>query len=124
NLNQFEHFLVKKEIKAEDLITVLNRNPNNSSILELKHADNLLAGFEVLRETFDIILIDIDSLRSVNKAKEWLMLTDKAVAVYKWGTPIQDGDKAFLGFIASLPNFSGWIFNQVSVEINEGLAGN
>lgn len=124
NLNQFEHFLVKKEIKAEDLITVLNRNPNNSSILELKHADNLLAGFEVLRETFDIILIDIDSLRNVNKAKEWLMLTDKAVAVYKWGTPIQDGDKAFLEFIASLPNFSGWIFNQVSVEINEELARN
>lgn len=121
-VSRFEQFLVKKEIKAEDLITVLNRDPNNRSILELKEANNLIAGFDVLRQTFDIILIDIDSLRNVNKAKEWLMFTDKSLAVYKWGTAIGDRDRSFLQFLTSLPNFGGWIMNQVSVKIDEAVA--
>lgn len=113
----FETFLVKKEIKAEDLITVLNRNPNNNSILELKHANNLIAGFDVLKETFDIILIDVDNLRNVNKAKEWLMFADKVVGVFKWGTAIQDQDKEFLSYLTQLDAFEGWVFNQVKVDL-------
>lgn len=113
----FETFLVKKEIKAEDLITVLNRNPNNNSILELKHANNLIAGFDVLKETFDIILIDVDNLRNVNKAKEWLMFADKVIGVFKWGTAIQDQDKEFLSYLTQLDAFEGWVFNQVKVDL-------
>jgi succinoglycan biosynthesis transport protein ExoP len=113
----FETFLVKKEIKAEDLITVLNRNPNNNSILELKHANNLIAGFDVLKETFDIILIDVDNLRNVNKAKEWLMFADKTIGVFKWGTSIQDHDKEFLSYLTKFEGFSGWVFNQVKVDL-------
>ena len=113
----FETFLVKKEIKAEDLITVLNRNPNNNSILELKHSNNLIAGFDVLKETFDIILIDVDNLRNVNKAKEWLMFADRTLGVFKWGTTIEDQDKEFLSYVSKLDGFSGWVFNQVKVNL-------
>lgn len=115
--SQFEKFLIKKEIQAEDLITVLNRNPNSSSILELRDADNLIAGFDILRDTFDIIIIDINSLRDMNRAKEWLMFTDKSIAVFKWGNAIREEDKEFLDYVYQQEGFMGWVFNQVNVSL-------
>lgn len=116
--NQFEKFLVKKEIKAEDLITVLKRNPDNTSLMELRDSKNLIAGFEVLRNTFDIILIDINSLKDINRAKEWLMFTDCSLAVFKAGNSIEESDRGFMNYILELKGFMGWVLNQVKIQPN------
>src|SRR5690606_21257202 len=73
NQQGFEAFLVKKEIKTEDRITVLNRNPNHTSLLEVKDADSLEVAFDVLKKEFDIIIIDINNLRDINQVKEWML---------------------------------------------------
>lgn len=109
----FETFLVKRQIQTEDLITVLNKNDNNSSLLEMQNAKNLKAGFEVLREEFDVIIIDVNSLRDVNIAKEWLLFTENNIAVFESGKPIADQDKELVDYIQERPGFIGWVLNKI-----------
>jgi len=109
----FETFLVKRQIQTEDLITILNKNDNNSSLLEMQNAKNLKAGFEVLREEFDVIIIDVNSLRDVNIAKEWLLFTENNIAVFESGKPIADQDKELVDYIQERPGFIGWVLNKI-----------
>lgn len=112
----FESFLVKKQIQVEDRITILNRNQdNNTSLLELKDANSLIAGFKVLKDTFDVIIIDIDSSQDIHRVKEWLMFCDKSIAVFEAGNKITDGDKTFIRYLAKQKGFSGWVLNKVKV---------
>ncbi len=113
---EFEKFLVKKEIQTSDFITVMNRNPNNTSLLEMKDADNLVAGFEILRQEFDIIIVDINSLKDINRVKEWLMFVDASIAVFAFGETIKPEDSEFVAFINKQPGFLGWILNKIPVK--------
>lgn len=116
----FENFLVKKEIKTEDLITFLNKSSSSNSLLEIQSSGVLKAGFEYLKEKFDLILIDVDSLRSINKAKEWLSFTDYSIAIFEAGSEIDDNDKEFVNYIRNHEGFSGWVLNKVKIkELNE-----
>ena len=110
---QFETFLVKKEIRAEDLITVLSKNTSNNSLLEIKDANSLIAGFEVLRKEFDMIIIDVESLQELNKAKEWLMFTDKSIGIISSGSVTDDQDH--IRYLNQLDGFMGWVLNKVQV---------
>ena len=112
---EFESFLVKKEIMTEDLITVLNRNPENTSLLEIKDADSLNIAFDILKREFDIIIIDINNLKDTNQVKEWLMFTDKCVAVFASGGKLVERDKEFLQYLKEQPGYLGWIFNKVEL---------
>jgi len=109
----FDTFIVKKEFHTEDLITVFNSQSNNSSLLEFQSSQNLKMGFDVLRKEFDFIVIDINSLKEMNKAKEWLYFTDRSIAVYEYGNPIKDLDKEGIAYIKKQPGFMGWILNKV-----------
>ncbi len=116
NENQeFESFLVKKEIKTEDMITVLSKNPGNKSLLEIKGSNSLAIAFEVLKKEFDVIIIDLNSLRSVNQVKEWLSFTDKSVAVFEAGRKIGARDREFMKQVDTHKGFLGWIINKVQV---------
>lgn len=111
----FESFLVKKEIKVEDLITVLNRNPKNNSLMELNNSNSLTAGFSYLKDKFDLIIIDINNLKDINQAKEWLAFTECSIAVFEAGRSITDADKGALDIIRRESGFLGWVLNKVPV---------
>lgn len=111
----FESFLVKKQIQIEDRITILNRNHNNNSLLELRDSNSLIAGFKILKETFDVIIIDIDSSQDIHKVKEWLMFCDKSIAVFETGNKITEGDMAFVNYLSKQKGFLGWVLNKVKV---------
>ncbi|WGQ11096.1 Wzz/FepE/Etk N-terminal domain-containing protein [Pedobacter gandavensis] len=112
----FETFLVKRQIQTEDLITVLNKNDNNSSLLEMQNAKNLRAGFEVLRNEFDVIIIDVNSLHDINIAKEWLLFTEKNIAVFESGKSLEDRDKELIAYIKDQPGFLGWVLNKIQLK--------
>ncbi|MBB2148424.1 GumC family protein [Pedobacter gandavensis] len=112
----FETFLVKRQIQTEDLITVLNKNDNNTSLLEMQNANNLRAGFEVLREEFDVIIIDVNSLRDINIAKEWLLFTENNIAIFESGRSIEDRDKELIDYIKERPGFVGWVLNKIQLK--------
>ncbi|TSJ40743.1 lipopolysaccharide biosynthesis protein [Mucilaginibacter corticis] len=111
----FQTFLVKKEIQTEDLITVMNKNMAQNSLLEMHNIKSLKIGFEVLRKEFDIIIIDVNSLHNLNIAKEWLLFTEKNIAVFEAGRTIKENDLAFVKYIKEQPGFIGWILNKFKV---------
>ncbi|WP_114789078.1 hypothetical protein U0035_05785 [Niabella yanshanensis] len=111
----FESFLVKKEILIEDRITILNRKNSDSSLLELKDSNSLIAGFSILKDTFDVIIVDIDSAQDLHNVKEWLMFTDKSIAVFAAGNKITEGDMGFVKYLSTQKGFLGWVLNKVKV---------
>ncbi|MDR6782495.1 succinoglycan biosynthesis transport protein ExoP [Pedobacter africanus] len=112
----FEAFLVKREIQTEDLITVMNKSTNHSSLLEMQNAASLKAGFEVLRNEFDVIIIDVNTLSDINMAKEWLLFTENNIAVFEAGNRLTDHDKELVDYIRNQPGFLGWVINKVKLE--------
>lgn len=111
---KFESFLVKKQIQVEDRITILNRNTSGSnSLLELRDTKSLIAGFEVLKKTFDIVIIDIDSSKDMHNVKEWMMFCDKSIAVYAAGNKFKEENATFINYLSQQPGFLGWVLNKV-----------
>lgn len=113
--DNFETFLIKRVIHTDDLITVLNKNDNNTSLLEIQSSKNLKSGFEVLRKEFDLIIIDINSLLDINIAKEWLLFTEKNLAVFEVGKALSDTDKELLVYLKEQPGFMGWVLNKIKL---------
>ncbi|MGC4233791.1 MAG: Wzz/FepE/Etk N-terminal domain-containing protein [Niabella sp.] len=114
NMQKFESFLVKKEIQVEDRITILNRNTNNDkSLLELRDTKSLVAGFEILKETFDVIIVDAGSGKELHNVKEWLMFCDRSIAVYEAGSKFSDENRPFIDYLSAQPGFLGWVLNKV-----------
>lgn len=112
--NEFmETFIVKKEIQTEDLITVFNTKTNDSSLLETQSTENIRNGFDLLKEEFDFIIIDINNLKQINNAKEWLFFTDRIIAVFEYGNVITSGEKETISYINNQPGFMGWVLNKV-----------
>jgi succinoglycan biosynthesis transport protein ExoP len=114
-MQNFESFLIKKEIVTEDLITILNKKVDNSSLLEIQSEKSLRGGFSVLREEFDLIIIDINSLQDINTAKEWLSFTDKSIAIFESGKSLSDRSKELMEFLRNQPGFMGWVLNKIKV---------
>ncbi|KLT67006.1 hypothetical protein [Pedobacter sp. BMA] len=109
----FHSFLVKKEFHTEDLITVMNKSSERNSLLEIQNVVSLRNGFDVLKKEFDYIIIDINSLADVNISKEWLLFTEKNIAVFEHNTSISDQEQGLVRYIKEQPGFLGWILNKV-----------
>lgn len=113
SINQnFQKFLVKKEIHVEDLITIMNKTTEKNSLFEIQNVKNLKAGFDILRREFDLIIIDINSLNEMNITKEWLMFTEQTLCVYESGRVLNDADKNLIKVISEHPGFIGWVLNK------------
>lgn len=114
-VNNFETFLIKREIQTEDLVTVLNKSSDNSSLLEIQSSRSLKMGFEVLRREFELIIVDVNSLHEINIAKEWLLFTEKNIAVFEAGKALTDADKDLLVYLKEQPGFIGWVLNKIKI---------
>lgn len=114
----FETFLIKREINANDLITVLNKNDDDSSLLEIQSLRNLRAGFDVLKNEFDLIIIDIQSIKDINLAKEWLLFAEKTIAVFESGRALTGEEKNLLANLKDHESFIGWVLNKVKHNNN------
>jgi uncharacterized protein involved in exopolysaccharide biosynthesis len=112
----FESFLVKRELQTEDLITVLNKNAANSSLLETQNTNSLKKGFDYLKDEFDVIIVDINSLKDINMAKEWLLFTEVNLTVFEAGRSISDGQKELITYIQEQPGFIGWVLNKTRLH--------
>ncbi|WEK21198.1 MAG: lipopolysaccharide biosynthesis protein [Candidatus Pedobacter colombiensis] len=112
----FESFLVKREVVAEDLITILNKNNESASLLEIQNEKSLYTGFKVLKDEFDLVIIDVNSLRDINIAKEWLSFTEKNIAVFESGKSLTDSKMDFINILRKQPGFIGWVLNKIKLS--------
>ncbi|KQS32296.1 lipopolysaccharide biosynthesis protein [Pedobacter sp. Leaf194] len=112
----FQTFLIKKEIHTEDLITVMNKSTARESLLEVQSIKSLKAGFDILKNEFDIILVDVNNLRDMNLAKEWLLFTEKNIAIFEYGATISETDREYVDYIKKTPGFLGWVLNKIQLQ--------
>lgn len=110
----FQSFLMKKEFHTEDLITIMNKSHERNSLLEIQNEVSLRHGFDILRNEFDYIIIDINSLSDVNISKEWLLFTERNIAVFEYGKSIQESEYNLIRYVREQPGFIGWVLNKIT----------
>src|SRR5690606_4662831 len=112
----FDSFIVKREIHPEEFITKLTTNSKSDSLLEIYNQDVLKKGFEELKKEFDVIIVDAQSLQKLHRAKEWLMFTDKSIAIYPAGESVGNYEKDLISYMNRQEGFLGWVLNKAKVD--------
>ncbi|WP_232793758.1 hypothetical protein [Siphonobacter sp. SORGH_AS_0500] len=97
-------------------IQFLSNKGLDYSLLEIASETTVQQKMQELSRNFDVILIETPSLESLNKAKEWIAVSDKVVAVYKSGETITAKKAPAVTYLTSLKNsFTGWILNKTTI---------
>ncbi len=98
---------------------VIGNQGGDKSIYEVLTDIQIADFIHLIRDTYDVVLIDTESIESLNKVKEWVVLADLVVAVFASASSITVRDKPKLAYFRSLnEQFSGWILNGVK-ELKE-----
>nr|WP_295925490.1 lipopolysaccharide biosynthesis protein [uncultured Dyadobacter sp.] len=111
----FESFVKSGNVPeaAAGQISILGSKSGDTSLLEL--ADEKVIGqrLQALKLQFDVILIETDSLRAMNKAKEWVAFSDLVVAVFAAGRSISGEDQSKIQYLDALNGkFAGWVLTN------------
>lgn len=102
---------------APNTVQTLGNKGGGSSLMEVAGSDTIAARLQELKSRYDIILTETAPLAEQDKAKEWLQLSDKAVAVFERGKTLTEPEKPNLAYLERIGNvFAGWIFNKASVS--------
>jgi Mrp family chromosome partitioning ATPase len=97
-------------------ISVLGNRGADTTLLEINDEKSIAAQFEQLKLRYDIILIDLAPLDSLNNAKEWILFANKTVAVFEANRSVKNSHKEYIAYLKTLNNkFAGWILNKANV---------
>ena len=96
-------------------ISILGNRGGDASLMEIAGSSTVAGKMQELKSRFDIILIETAALDQLDKAKAWLQLTDKAVAIFEKGKTVTEAKKAGVAYLAGLgKTFAGWILNKAT----------
>jgi capsular polysaccharide biosynthesis protein len=99
-------------------INVLCLKGKNGSLFELGKADVIQAKMELLKSTFDIIIIETSALDTLHQSKEWISFADKIITVFESGQKLTDALNQQIGYLKSLnEKFAGWVLNMEQPEL-------
>jgi succinoglycan biosynthesis transport protein ExoP len=99
-------------------IKILGNKGEDISILEVSDEANLKEKFEQLKANFDIIIIEASSLDTLNKSKEWTLISDKVLTVFEAGKTINDQQKQNIAYLKKLDGkFIGLVLNLVQPNV-------
>ncbi len=119
-----EDFLLSNQnvdeiFELDKKLVVMGNKGEDVSLLEISNHSSIQSKLQVLRDKFDIILIEISSLDTFNKAREWISFSDKVVPVFAAGQNITKGKKKEIDYLSSLNGrLAGWVMNKV---VNENV---
>lgn len=115
-------FFIEDLLQTQDMgflsfeaITVLGNKGGNQSLLEICKEDRASDFFSKLRSYFDIILIETPALSDEGHALEWLLFTQKLIAVFEAQNSLDD-EKKYIELLKKEEKFIGWIFNKMPIE--------
>lgn len=98
-------------------ISVLGNQGNDITLLEIDNEKTIQQKFLRLKSMYDIIIIEVQDLDKMNKAKEWMLFADKTIAVFEANRAFSETKNASVKYLRVLgPKFAGWIFNKASNE--------
>ncbi len=113
-----EDFLKGKvENSALETTTMLNVWGNRGgdvSLFEVASENEVKSKLDELRKHFDIIIVESSALNTMNRAKEWIAVTDKMVTVFEAGQKITESMKTNIQYLkTNKEKFAGWVLNKV-----------
>jgi polysaccharide biosynthesis transport protein len=103
--------------RDDNSISVLGNHGSDITLLEINDEKNIQGIFDELKLRFDIILIDLPPLDSLNQSKEWLLFSNKAIAVFEANKNISSSHWQYIDYLKSLnTKFAGWVLNKTAVN--------
>jgi succinoglycan biosynthesis transport protein ExoP len=94
-------------------IIVLGNRGEDITLLEINDEKNIQSDLNELKLRFDIILMDLPPLDSLNKAKEWILFANKTVAVFEINHSISRSQNQTISYLKNLNGkFAGWVLNK------------
>lgn len=103
--------------KGENKISVLGNQGGDITLLEIADEKHIHNVFNELRSQFDIILIDVSPLNSLNRSKEWLLFANKTISIFEANQSITKQQAPYISYLRSLNNkFAGWVLNKVPAK--------
>ena len=101
-------------------ISVLGNRGGDITLLEINDEKSILQDFNDLRLRYDMIVIDLPPLDSLSQSKEWLLFTNKAIAVFEANKTITRSHTQYIDYLKHLNSkFSGWVLNKASIQYNK-----
>ncbi|HEY8781752.1 MAG TPA: lipopolysaccharide biosynthesis protein [Mucilaginibacter sp.] len=98
-------------------ISVLGNRGGDVSILEINDERHIQDDLNELKLRYDIILIDLPPLNSLNKSKEWILFANKTIAVFEADKNILQSQDQHINYLKSLNGkFAGWVLNKAAVN--------
>lgn len=98
-------------------IMVMGNRGGDKSLLEVSDEETIIERLEQLRSHFDVILVETPPLDALNKAKEWILFTDKTVSVFEADQTINEVKNQHINYLTTLNGqFIGWILNKVKQQ--------
>ncbi|WP_295673239.1 exopolysaccharide transport family protein [uncultured Mucilaginibacter sp.] len=98
-------------------ISVLGNRGGDITLLEINDEKNIQREFEDLKSRYDIILIDLPPLDSLNQSKEWLLFCCKAVAIFETNKGISRSQTQYIDYLKHLNlKFAGWVLNKAAIR--------
>ncbi len=95
-------------------ILVMGNYGGDKSLLEVVGEETIKQRMEYLKSKFDVILVETPALSSLNKAKEWILYSDKTVGVFEANQQLDTFKKQHISYLTSINGqFIGWILNKV-----------
>ncbi|RYY36022.1 MAG: lipopolysaccharide biosynthesis protein [Sphingobacteriaceae bacterium] len=99
-------------------LNVWGNRGGDVSLLEISNEADTRTRFEELKKHFDIIIIESSALNTLNRAKEWVAVADKVVAVFEAGQNLTETTKPNVDYLKTIrPKFIGWVLNKVQDDL-------
>jgi succinoglycan biosynthesis transport protein ExoP len=93
--------------------SVAGNRGGDITLLEISDERFIRQKINELKTVYDLILIDTPPIDSMNKAKEWLLFSNKFVAVFEADQTIANGKKQMVKYLQDMPEqFAGWVLNK------------
>lgn len=98
-------------------IMVMGNRGGDKSLLEVSDEETIMERLEQLRSHFDVILVETPPLDALNKAKEWILFTDKTLSVFEADQTLNEVKNQHINYLTTLNGqFIGWILNKVKQQ--------
>jgi succinoglycan biosynthesis transport protein ExoP len=106
--------------KDNSAISVLGNRGGDITLLEINDEKNIRHDLDELKSRYDIILIDLPPLDSLNKSKEWILFANKTIAVFECNKNIPRSQSQYIDYLKNLNHkFAGWVLNKAIVHQNK-----
>ncbi len=103
--------------RDDNAISVLGNRGGDVTLLEITDERLIQNEFDDLKSKYDVILIDLPPLDSLNKSKEWLLFANKTIAVFEANKSIDKSEGQYIDYLKNLnTKFAGWVLNKAVIS--------